>query len=258
MTDFMINTERQKLQSFNSVKELNKAVSIHMETLIENSCKEKIMKLLSIMSQHSLQIVGVSWLSVSSMAGIIGTSERTVQRYTKELEVLGIIKIVQTKDRKRKGQTSNTYIILPAECHTDCQSACHPNLTNNLSSKNNIKDHKERNNDLDSTVQIVVTEEEKQELTLPTYLPERFVKVANLICQNEKEIVTLWNRVCLAYSKCNLDYSVNFYLNDIIRVLKGVIYKAKYGKIRNLFGYFYKGVLAQFDEIFSVELNNLI
>ena len=82
MSDFMINTERQKLQSFNSVKELNKAVSIHMETLKENSCKEKIMKLLSIMSQHSLQIIGVNWLSVSSMAEIIGTSERTVQRYT--------------------------------------------------------------------------------------------------------------------------------------------------------------------------------
>ncbi|MEB1806625.1 MAG: helix-turn-helix domain-containing protein [Bacillaceae bacterium] len=259
MTNFIQNTDRQSLQSFASIEQLNEAVSIHMQTLKENSCKEKIMKLLSVMSQHSLQILGVSFLGVETMAEMLGVSTRTIQRYTKELENLKIIQIVKTADRKRKGQTSNTYVILPVEakdnsieetdqCHPISRTSCQPNQSLNLSSEQ-PKDHKERKDEPQS---------HQAELVLPTYVPERFAKIAALISSNEQEIVKLWSKVSLAYSKANLDHQTEYYLPQIISVLKGIAYKVKFGKVRNIAGYFFKGMEKTFDRLFLQELGELV
>lgn len=246
MSNFIVNNERQQYQTFDSVEQLNHAISIHMETLKENSCKEKIMKLLAIMSQHSLQILGVSWLGVSTMAEMLGVATRTIQRYTKELEALGIIKVIATVDKKRKGQTSNTYQILPIkqECRTTCHTSDHANLSINQTSELD-QDHNKRMDETSSN---------QSELILPDYIPSQFATVASLICHEEKEIVELWSKVTLAYRKCNLDYDVQAYLHDVIGVLKGVVYKVKHGRIKNILGYFYRGVLAKFDTIFYDEL----
>ncbi|MCK0470860.1 HTH domain-containing protein [Halalkalibacter sp. APA_J-10(15)] len=247
MTTFHINTDRQSLKSFQSVEQLNEAVSIHMETLKDNSCKVKIMNLLSILSQHSLTVCGVSWLSTSSLATMLNVSTRTVRRYTAELESLSIIRIVPTVDRKRKGQTSNSYVILQAEkseCPTTCPPVCPTNLSSNQPNEL-LKDH---NNVVD----------ESNELILPTFVPERFGKLASLVCKTEKDIVKLYSKVQLAYRKCNLDLNIEAYHHDVIKVLKGVVYKAKYSKISNILGYFYKGILTRFDSIYSEELQTLI
>jgi hypothetical protein len=253
MTNFYSNTERQSLQSFTSIDQLNHTVSIHMETLKQNSCKEKIMKLLSIMSQHSVTIIGVSWMSNTTMASLLDCSVRTVQRYIKELIDLSIIKAHMTKDIKRRGQTSNTYQILPVEpatepkaskCRTSCQGDCHTKQ----SLKQPSNQPKEHSNVSEST----------NELILPTYIPERFAKVASLICNTDKDIVNLYSKVQLAFSKCNLDNDIEYYLPEAVNVLKGVIYKVKHSKVSNVLGYFYKGVLAQFDSVFYAEWNNAL
>ncbi|WP_413381271.1 helix-turn-helix domain-containing protein [Alkalihalobacillus sp. 1P02AB] len=253
--DYVLSTDRHTLQSHDTLDGLNQSVSAHMETLKAYSCKESIVQLLSIMSQHSVVILGVSYMSNKTMADKLGVTTRTIQRYIKELVDLNIITVHQTQDNRRRGQTSNTFVIVPFEpiaeesepvvepVTADVPATCHPKQSINLTSKK-TKDH--NNVTHDKSI--------KNQLILPTYIPERFAMYANLISKNEKDIVKLYNKVQLAYSKCALDYSLDNYLDAVYRVLKGVVYKVKYGKIKNVFGYFYRGVLATFDKIFDDEL----
>ncbi|KYG34931.1 helix-turn-helix domain-containing protein [Alkalihalobacillus trypoxylicola] len=254
--DYILSNERNTLQSFATLDALNQSVSAHMDTLKAYSCKESIMALLAHISSHSVVILGVSWMSNKTMAEHLKVSVRTIQRSIKELIALKIIKAYQTQDIKRRGQTSNTYVILPVEPLTELKNDNIQPSSHGVSlSKQSLKQPFKKSKDL---VNVISDPSNQNEIfCLPTYIPNRFAMYAKLISKNESDIVKLYNKVQLAYSKCALDHSIDAYLDDVIRVLQGVVYKVKYGKIKNIFGYLYKGVLETFDRLFDLELAQL-
>lgn len=126
--------ERSKLAIAKDTDFLNQSVSYHMKTLKKKSDKPKIMLLLQKLSEYSVKTLGVSWMSNKTMARLIGVSVRTVQRYTKELMELGIISKIYTARNKNRGQTSNTYLIIPvlklpsiSKKVELCHGGCHTN-----------------------------------------------------------------------------------------------------------------------------------
>src|SRR5207248_3222623 len=59
----------------------------------------------------------------------LGVHARTIQRYTKLLEKLMVLLKIPTDRKNNRGQTSNTYVILPvlkSVVSRVCHGVCHP------------------------------------------------------------------------------------------------------------------------------------
>lgn len=132
---FLLATERDQLsiKRGRTVEWLNETINEHMKLLKQCSDRKHIMKLFQLISEYSCKHVGISWLSNKTMAKSIGVSKRSIQRYTSELEQLNVIKKLPTARDNGKGQTSNTYVILPKITKTHnikvCHGGCHPKET---------------------------------------------------------------------------------------------------------------------------------
>jgi hypothetical protein len=109
----IVETERIEFSSMKDTNHLNYSVSVHMETIKEWLEGEKIMKFFSTLSQYSVKYNGVSFMNNKTMAKLLDVSDRTIRRYTQQLEELNIIIKIPTRRKRNNGQTSNTIIIVP-------------------------------------------------------------------------------------------------------------------------------------------------
>jgi predicted transcriptional regulator len=108
-----IESIASQYQTFNSVETMDK----HLKRFVECwglKLGDTPLMILEFLSRHSLKVIGVSWLSTKTLAGLVGVSDRTVQRILGRLEDLGIIKRVVTT-RADGGQGNNLVVIQPVD-----------------------------------------------------------------------------------------------------------------------------------------------
>lgn len=94
---------------FDTVEEMDEHVSqfVHSHG---DKLSDTALILLSVLTGHSCVVPGVSWLTVKSMAEMVGVVERTIQNALKLLEQSGIINRVQTN--KSNGSQGSNYVII--------------------------------------------------------------------------------------------------------------------------------------------------
>lgn len=130
-------------QSFESVDAMDRHIEAHL-TNIGLFINENTLHLLEFIARHSLKVVGVSWLSVRSMAKLLSVSDRTVQRALAKLEQLGVINRIATVDPDG-GQGANLVVIKPAEIDEVPEAVTGvvtPPVVHNLSNLTNLKESK--------------------------------------------------------------------------------------------------------------------
>lgn len=115
------------------VEHLNYSINQHFKKIKEHSDSKKIMQLFQTISEYSVKSAGMSFLNNKSMARLLKVSVRSIQRFTKKLEDLLILMKIPTNRKHNRGQTSNTYVILPVLKSTVkslydkvCHGGCHP------------------------------------------------------------------------------------------------------------------------------------
>lgn len=121
----IVETERTNLTSMKNVEHLNYSINEHMKRIKESLDGKKILQLFQVMAEHSVKYAGMSYMNNKTMASKLGVDVRTIQRYTKKLEQLHVFLKIPTRRKKNKGQTSNTYVILPV-LKRACHGGCHP------------------------------------------------------------------------------------------------------------------------------------
>lgn len=108
-----------KHKQFNSLDELNLELRKHL-FLHKRKMTKSTYGILRILAQHSAKHFGVSFLKGNTLAGMSQVSIKTVWRSIKQLNDLGIISTVQTRNPQGR-VTSNIYVInkckLPAEVY---------------------------------------------------------------------------------------------------------------------------------------------
>lgn len=113
----LLNTEStyQSLQPFQSVDELNENTIAVREQYADQLTPSTI-KVLDVLHRYACKYPGVSYLSKSTIAEMVGISRRTVIRSCNQLEDLGII--VQHELKRRNGdrrQSSNAIVFVKQE-----------------------------------------------------------------------------------------------------------------------------------------------
>lgn len=143
----IVETERPKLKSMIDTDHLNYSINQHMNRIKEESGSPKIMKFFQLIGEYSVKHAGISFMNNKTMAKALGVHVRTIQRYTSFLEELRVMLKIPTNRKNNRGQTSNTYIILPvlkSVVSRVCHGVCHPfNPSFNPSLKQENNNYKE-------------------------------------------------------------------------------------------------------------------
>jgi DNA-binding Lrp family transcriptional regulator len=105
-------------QTFNSKEELNAAIYAHIK---RNSydLNETDRKALKMIARYAVKFAGAAHLKASTIAQLIGKSEKTARRVVNKLVDLGIIRKVATMRKINGGKGANILQILPVEDGND-------------------------------------------------------------------------------------------------------------------------------------------
>jgi DNA-binding Lrp family transcriptional regulator len=105
-------------QTFNSKEELNTAIYAHIK---RNSCdlNETDRKALKMIARYAVKFAGAAHLKATTIAQLIGKSEKTARRVVNKLADLGIIRKVATMRKINGGKGANILQILPVEDAND-------------------------------------------------------------------------------------------------------------------------------------------
>ncbi len=192
----------KNLASFNDIEDMNKAVRTYKDmiaaTIKRVDARMNLTKLLEVLKRHSCKYVGVSFLCKNSLAAKMEVSYKTIQRLTKRLEDLNIIKQIPMKRKSDMNQTSNAVVILPVENNMSEKSPqeksekCPTVNTKPVSLKQNIKDINKRNTYQDITVS-------KDNITeadfVAHWVPKRFSSFLSSFYRKSETIQEFWKVV---------------------------------------------------------------
>jgi predicted transcriptional regulator len=105
-------------QTFNSKEELNTAIYAHIK---RNSydLNETDRKALKMIARYAVKFAGAAHLKATTIAQLIGKSEKTARRVVNKLADLGIIRKVATMRKINGGKGANILQILPVEDAND-------------------------------------------------------------------------------------------------------------------------------------------
>lgn len=192
----------KNLASFNDIEDMNKAVRTYKDmiaaTIKRVDARMNLTKLLEVLKRHSCKYVGVSFLCKNSLAAKMEVSYKTIQRLTKRLEDLNIIKQIPMKRKSDMNQTSNAVVILPVENNlSDKQpreksEKCPTVNTKPVSLKQNIKDINKRNTSQD----ITVTKDNITEADFVAHwVPKRFSSFLSSFYRKSETIQEFWKVV---------------------------------------------------------------
>ncbi|AXU41321.1 hypothetical protein BC01_224 [Bacillus phage BC01] len=192
----------KNLASFNDIEDMNKAVRTYKDmiaaTIKRVDARMNLTKLLEVLKRHSCKYVGVSFLCKNSLAAKMEVSYKTIQRLTKRLEDLNIIKQIPMKRKSDMNQTSNAVVILPVENNMsekrpqEKSEKCPTVNTKPVSLKQNIKDINKRNTYQDITVS-------KDNITeadfVAHWVPKRFSSFLSSFYRKSETIQEFWKVV---------------------------------------------------------------
>ncbi|UGO49166.1 DNA binding protein [Bacillus phage vB_BanH_Emiliahah] len=192
----------KNLATFSDIEDMNKAVRTYKDVIASSikrvDVRMSLTKLLEVLKRHSCKYVGVSFLCKNSLAAKLEVSYKTIQRLTKRLEDLNIIKQIPMKRKSDMNQTSNAVLILPLENNlSDKQpkeksEKCPTVNTKPVSLKQNIKDINKRNTYQDNTVsQDNITEAD----FVAHWVPKRFSSFLISFYRKSSTIQEFWKVV---------------------------------------------------------------
>jgi len=152
----------KNLATFSDIESMNETVRKYRDVIASSikraDLRNRLTYLLEILKRHSCKYVGVSFLCKNSLAAKMEVSYKTVQRLTKRLEDLNIIKQIPMKRKSDMNQTSNAVLILPVENNMsdkqpqEMTEKCPTVNTKPVSLKQNIKHINKRNTYQDNPV----------------------------------------------------------------------------------------------------------
>ncbi|AEW47705.1 hypothetical protein BCU4_0199 [Bacillus phage BCU4] len=192
----------KNLASFNDIEDMNKAVRTYKDmiaaTIKRVDARMNLTRLLEVLKRHSCKYVGVSFLCKNSLAAKMEVSYKTIQRLTKRLEDLNIIKQIPMKRKSDMNQTSNAVVILPVENNMsdkkpqEKSEKCPTINTKPVFLKQNIKDINKRNIYQDITVS-------KDNITeadfVAHWVPKRFSSFLSSFYRKAETIQEFWKVV---------------------------------------------------------------
>ncbi|AOZ61995.1 hypothetical protein QCM8_77 [Bacillus phage QCM8] len=192
----------KNLATFSDIEDMNKAVRTYKDVIASSikrvDVRMSLTKLLEVLKRHSCKYVGVSFLCKNSLAAKLEVSYKTVQRLTKRLEDLNIIKQIPMKRKSDMNQTSNAVLILPLENNLsdkkpkEKSEKCPTVNTKPVSLKQNIKDINKRNTYQDNTVsQDNITEAD----FVAHWVPKRFSSFLSSFYRKSSTIQEFWKVV---------------------------------------------------------------
>ncbi|MFX3643246.1 MAG: hypothetical protein ACE3L7_32140 [Candidatus Pristimantibacillus sp.] len=116
----MMELNAQQHSLFTCVEEMNSSINRFLEER-GTELSDTALILLAVLSQHSCVVPGVSWLSVRSMASLVGVTDRTVQIALKAIEKTGILLRISTT--AENGAQGNNYVAF--QVYRETESASH-------------------------------------------------------------------------------------------------------------------------------------
>jgi len=222
------------LQTFESVKELNKAVKYYKQKY-QNELKKNDIRVLEHLRRYSCKYPGVSFQTKNNIAEALGLVRITIIRICKKLEKLGIIKQFEMKRKSDMRQTSNAIVIQPIPKKGNVTQEKSENVT-----PKNSTPSKKYNKLLNNNVNDVVIDH----TYLPSFIDQSFIETAKPFF-NAQQIYKLWFWVKVAYKKFKLNKPLAEYMEIVNKALKETVFLYKQGRITNSFsGYFYRLVEA--------------
>jgi Helix-turn-helix domain len=220
-------------KTFDNVDQLNNAIKAH---LVEHKFElnETDRQTLTIIARHAVKYLGAAHLKASTIANLIGKSEKTARRIVNKLARLGIVKKIATTRKGMGGCGANILVIQrvhaqvssrdQAEKPTDTsvEQPKKQTETNNLQSYKN-KLHKETVENADSLRR-----------SIPTSMYNAFAPYFNAD--------ELYNVVGVLYrAKASVDRSITVedFAQDFIDAFKAAVFAYKRGRVRSLTGYLF-------------------
>ena len=234
----LLNTNETytKLQPFQSIEELNENTTAIRE-LFGDHLSKSAREVLDVLHRYSCKYVGVSYLSKSKIAEIVGVTRRTVIRACQTLESLGVI--VQHELKRHNGdrrQSASAIVFVDVrdgvkgtksqrdvtpECHTVDTPINTPNKTINNKdtyiTEKRVFDKKES----------VANPTDKE--TLKTSLPSGWYDEAFPYVRDYNELYTITGLLYKAKSKT--DIKIENYAEEFGEVLRKTWAKLKNGYI---------------------------
>ncbi|WP_018923840.1 helix-turn-helix domain-containing protein [Salsuginibacillus kocurii] len=284
-------SEYKQLSPFATIDELNTSIRNHLYHNTHHLAKSAV-SVFKLLSQHSVKATGIAFMKYQTIAEQLEISFSTVRRaitLLKQHQMIEVHRTIRQKGELKGGYGHSVFIITPFLNNAD-QSPEHSTLNTRNSTKNsdksgvesqktegetglsessNLLDLKERtthskqqtDNKTSTSYNPTHSFSEQHNLPAtytPSYVPEAFVKAVKPIFDDAVLIDKLWSKVCLAYSKCNLDYSVDEYIDNVLEAFKSTVLGLKKGKVNSMCGYFYGAVSRVFERVFSNELYGVI
>lgn len=252
----------QSLQPFKSVEELN-ANTIAIREQYADQLTPATKEVLDVLHRYACKYPGVSFLSKSKIAEMVGVTRRTVIRACKQLEDLDIIsqhELMRHNGDKR--QSSNAIVFLSVkkadicnnvtpECHAkEALTNTHLNSSNTNDTKNTVfVDKKDAVKDLQT-----VTTDIKRGLRdkMPVYIYDLLSPYLNL-----DDLYDAYGT--LLRGKALIDKSITFEGHEglFTDAVLSVINAYKRGKIRNLFAVLYTAAKDTTAQIYRQENYNV-
>lgn len=270
-----------ELSEFSSIEEFNEVKAAAIETK-RSELNTTDIEVLDFLSQHAVKAIGVAYLKAETIANSIGKSVRTIQRVTKKIAAIGIVKKVELMREKKGGNGANLYIFksdvtadvtpsmscrenteTPTESKGESSKLENKALISLNSIKNSIKDIKyiDKNNNHN-----LVNDDnrglEYGEILFSDTHEELKQVYAGLDNKTGNKIT---KRLVSAYKNTGLAFESGYTLQDLMKIhkdlateivqtVKNCIKRHRNGSIHTtLLGYIYKSAEKLFNNILSLK-----
>ncbi|WP_335871935.1 helix-turn-helix domain-containing protein [Bacillus sp. 2205SS5-2] len=223
------------LSTFTTIEELNQTVRSYKKQLADQLTKSTL-KVLDHLHRYSAKYLGVSFCSKNNIAQTLNISRKTVIRACQKLEVLGVIKQLETKRRTDMRQTTNAIIIQPIEQivpqeEVENEGKCPTKKTTKFLKQIPLKTRTDTSERVNPS----------QDTNVSDWVNKDFSTICGSF-YNAKDVEEFWRIVYIS----NKMYQMQ--MQDLICVsvdaFKQLVVKIKRGKVENKFGYF-TGILRQ-------------
>ena len=226
-------------QTFQSTEELNSAIYTHIKrnTYALNETDRATLK---IIARYAVKFAGAAHLKASTLANLIGKSEKTARRVVNKLADLGIVRKVATMRKVNGGKGANILQILPAI----------PNDQSTLSSRQGAEECDDKRNQTpknENEPSDSIKRNSKNTLldtaisskALKNSLPnELFNAMAPYF--NAEELYKYYGILLRAKRSVSNDVLIEDNAEAYVTPFLNAILKLKQGKIRNLANYLYR------------------
>lgn len=243
-------------QTFASTKSLNNAIYTHIK---RNSFElnDTVITTLKMVARYAVKFAGVAHLKASTIANLIGKSEKTARRAIAKLDELGIVKKVSTLRRINGGKGANIIVIQPIpdmkENTVICTNDQSTLTSRGVSGKSTVTTVKqgysgnEPSYSINHFKYINVLDTAIRANALKAVIPSQVYNELEPFF-NADEIYKYYGVLLRAKRRINRSLIIEDCPSPFVDAITSVLYKIKNGKIRNLENYFYSAFLSATSE----------